>query len=97
MNKEELIERAKQVEPESYFPVGREIDGAPYSWLNTDTTFFREAVTFFGEGQEWRGYQWLAVKVRERRENGEELADEECGNWWVWTIFNELGVSRVKK
>ena|SRR5258708_5425153 len=104
-DREAFIQKAIQVEQQSYWEKGRGIDGSPYEAGDSD--FLDEAFLFFGEqniapdGDKGDAYtvgeQFVVNKVMERRSNGEGNAQVNCGNWWLWTILNELNVSRVKR
>ena len=43
-----------------------------------------------------RSLALITSSIRARREE-EPLADPACANWMIWTIFNFLEVSRVRK
>lgn len=104
IEREELIEIAKQVEEASYFPDGRGIDGAPYQ---ADQAFLDLAFEVLGRDElregdveidaYKRGVELITNKVSQRKNLGERNAQAECGNWWIWTVFNLLGVSRVQR
>lgn len=97
MSKEQLVALAKQVEQSCYYPEGRNVDGAVYSSLGLDIhEFVTAAEIFFGEGNLREGYNKIRNLTEARRRNGEHKADPYCGNWELWTILNEIGVSRVK-
>ncbi|MFH1959395.1 MAG: hypothetical protein ABIJ22_03660 [Patescibacteria group bacterium] len=87
MDRKELALLAVRVEETSYLSSGRKPrDGSVYSLSDYD--FFDAAISFFG------GTNEIRRMTRERFEAGEVSADENCANWWLWTILNELGVSR---
>ena len=97
VNREQLVCLAITVENASYYSDGRGIDGAPYSCSGYGVDEFMSiALNFFATQENTTRTRWIRAKVRERLNNGEKLADEYCGNWWLWTLLNELGVSRVK-
>lgn len=98
MSKEQLVALAKQVEQSCYYPNGRRSsDGAMYTALGIDINeFVIAAEMFFGDGNPRVGYNKIRELIETRRRNGEQRADPYCGNWELWTILNELGVSRVK-
>lgn len=106
INREELIKIASGIEAISFVEHGRGIDGAPYETFDA-MDFFKLAFTYFGQqvtGDHPQhtscyalGEEFIISKVKERKKNGEPNANPNCGNWWLWTIFNELGVSRVRE
>ncbi|MEP7166457.1 MAG: hypothetical protein ABI758_00585 [Candidatus Woesebacteria bacterium] len=104
IRREELIQTAKQVEEASYWAGGRGIDGAPY---DADPAFLDLAFEVLGrsalkdgdteDDAYKRGVELVEDKIRERKSLGESRAQIDCGNWLMWTIFNLLEVSRVRK
>lgn len=98
MNKQELIDKAKQIEQDSFFFQGRDIDGAIYTVINEPTyTFIKQAMIFFGGGNWRKGREVIKNKIKTRKDDGEILANPECSNWLLWTILNKLEVSRIKR
>ncbi|MFZ2199474.1 MAG: hypothetical protein WAV40_01660 [Microgenomates group bacterium] len=86
---EKLLNVAIEVEAECYFPPGRLIDGAPYTCLLKAPEFCEKAIKLMG------GYEIITNLILKRQET-EHLADANCGNWILWTILNEMEVSREK-
>ena len=95
MDESELIKQAREIEKKTFFPKGRSIDGAVYNSGDT-SDFLIDAFRYFGNGDAQKGKEWVLQKILERKQK-ESMADPECGNWWLWTILNELGVSRVRE
>jgi len=91
MKKDTFFANIKEIEQSTWFSYGREIDGAPYTCLPKYWNWLGDAIQYFG------GWDGITALVETRKGNGEELADPYCGNWWLWTILNELGVSRVRE
>lgn len=89
---EELVEKAKSIEKFTYYPAGRSLDGATYSAIGA-REFIRKAFMHFGDGDYVKGMEYIESKTRDRQAHEPE-ADPKCGNWQLWTILNELGVSR---
>jgi hypothetical protein len=98
-NESELIAEARLVEAATWYPDGREFDGAPYQcndYLYPDLLLFMGTAFQFLGGEQRHGYLMVKDMIRERQKT-EELADPFCGNWMLWTVLNALGVSRVDK
>lgn len=83
---------AVSLEEHTYYPEGREIDGCPYSHnlYDEQLEYYHLLRDFLG------GYLYIRHLVLERKVN-EPLANETCANWQLWTVLNELGVSRVRE
>ena len=92
--KEEFVQQAKVIESQTYYADGRWIDGAIYTNFAFAWDFVRDYKIFLGQGDFEKGWQIMIKKVEDRRMSGEKKADPTCGNWILWTILNELGVSR---
>jgi hypothetical protein len=97
MNRQELIEFAKDVERYSWSEKGRDLDGAPYTAGGIARDFLDQAYLYYGNGVRRDGMYKVKAMVQQRKDDGEEHAEIICGNWFLWTVFNELGVSRVQK
>ena len=87
LSNSELKKWAKKAEQVSYFPVGRKIDGAPYSYArimraNDNEDFLIQASDFFTTP---------VLEEKVRLMNGDPL----CGNWMLWASFCLLEVARV--
>lgn len=96
MDRETLTSQARDLETYTYYPMGRYEDGAVYTALGRKVwDFMRQASAFLGDGDWEKGSQIIRAKVEARKLSGEMKADPDCGNWQLWIIFNELGVSRV--
>lgn len=97
----ELVSLAENHEKEMF--CGKscvDIDGSPYTSVTASVSRdemvsfdFRVAKYLF-EGEYPMAF--IRSSVRARKEE-ESLADPNCANWIVWTIFNLLGVSRIRK
>lgn len=84
-----LVEQGKLAEADCYYPHGRYVDGSPYSYSFQYRNFISEAIHLLG------GPKNLEQLILERKKN-EPLADPDCGNWMMWTILNEIDVSRER-
>lgn len=89
MDREKLVKIAKKVEPLVWCPEGGEIDGCPYGAGKKSWELMDEAMSQY-EG----GLDTLKGMVEERKAT-EPLANFNCANWILWTLLNDLGVSRV--
>lgn len=87
---DELLCLAKQIEELSLNPEGYVVDGSPYRCRAEATDFLRRAYPELG------GIKKIQELIRKRKAN-EPLADPNCANWVLWTILNELGVSRARE
>lgn len=84
-----LVPFAIELETKSYYPRGRFLDGCPYTYLSESGPLIESFLSHVG------GLEELQAMIIARKES-EPLADHECGNWMLWTIFNEMEVSRVR-
>lgn len=82
---------ALKVEKDTWFPNGRNSDGSVYTCLIRYWLWLDNMIRHLG------GINKIITLIKTRKNNGEALADSSCANWWLWTVLNELGVSRVKK
>ncbi len=97
LQKEELISWATKIEKACYYPDGRYVDGAIYTSLKEGVTeFISAAELFMGSGNLRAGHVYIVGKIDDRKQKGENKADRDCGNWELWTILNELDVSRER-
>ena len=75
-------------EQESHNPIGRIFDGAPYTCYGKHVNeFLAAAISYYGS------YEALQHMVVRRKEAGELQADENCGNWILWTVLLAVGAN----
>lgn len=86
----DLVPLAIELEAKSHFPRGRLIDGCPYTYLRESDPLVESFLDHIG------GLSVLEEMITARQVQ-EPSADPKCGNWMLWTIFNEMEVSRVRK
>lgn len=88
--KGEFFANIQAIEQACWFPRGRDIDGSTYSCHAEYWGWIGEAIEYYG------GLDGIRALIDKRKEEGEVLAERNCANWWLWTILNEQGVSRVR-